>query len=380
MNRTFNTQLVRATAEKAGHSFTSLADAIGVSVESVSKWMNGEAVPRPGKALKLGELLDLAYDQVITRQGSELEPLVSFRLTTGDRPSDEQRERGKRMGQLYEQLVPFLPFDKYEAPLQLKNVNSSYAYVNGLGSKLRSEMAVAPDSPLPIEALFRYLSERLQAVVVPVFWGHRTNEMELAAHIYSQRTHTTWIPLNLETKNWNAKFWVAHELAHALSFVELKDSEESEKFADALAGTLVFPEAIARATFDMVNSRTSKLEQFDALVEMSSRMDISPICVAKQVDRFARETGLAAEPFDGEDFRQFLAPLKEKEPTFASVLFRQDTPDVRTLREVTERVMHSPFFSALSSFLKERHGGVAYIQALLDCSLSDAMAINSELA
>jgi transcriptional regulator with XRE-family HTH domain len=380
MERTFNHDFVRTSVDKAGYSFTQLADAIGVSVESVSKWLNGESVPRPGKVAKLGEFLGLSYDQMITRHSAVQEPVVAFRLASKHKATSEQLERGTRLGQLFEQLVPYLPFDKFTAPYQIKNPNCSYGYVNELGCKLRNDMGVKAGAALPLDALFGHLARKVQAVIVPVFWAHRAHGMELAAHIYSQRTHTTWIPLNLDTKFWDAKFWVAHELAHAISFTELKDSEESEKFADALAGTLVVPESAAMETYEKVRSSKSDLDKFNVVVASGKEMDVSPFCVAKQVDRFAHEKALSPMNLDGETLDQFLAPAKAKEPTLAAVMFPEGTPEARMLCEVTEKKLHSPFFSALSAFLKEGHGGgVSYIQALLDCSLSDARAINSEL-
>ncbi len=379
MNRTFNQDLVRTTLDKRGLTFTAVAKELGVSVESVSKWVRGAAVPRPGKAYKLGQVLDLTYEQLFGPTDRSLEPQIAFRLTKNRKPDDSHHARAQEMARMYEQLAPYLPFNSFVAPAQLKNPECTYEYLEALGSQMRQDMGLAAQDPVPLKALFEYLSSRLQAVVVPVFWNHRSGGAELAAHIYSPKTRTTWIPFNLDTKAWDARFWVAHELAHAITFGVLEVAD-GERFADAFAGTLVMPPQVARSTYEHMSAIRTNAARFDVAIETAQRFHISPICVGKQVERYAQANGLVSLNLDQRPLYQFVHRLQQAQPTVSKELFPRGSPSVADLRQVAADIMKTPFFETLAKYLKASHGGAAFIQGILDCPLEDAMALNSELA
>jgi transcriptional regulator with XRE-family HTH domain len=379
MDRKLNYELVRTTAQRAGYSFTKLAREVAVSTESVSKWMNGETNPRPGKAIKLGKALGLSYEQMFGARDRALEPQVAFRLVRNQNPSEEHRERARELGRMYEDLVPFLPFNRFEAPPRLKSPTAEYDYLDELASSLRREMGLEADVPVSLPSIFNHLSDKLQAVVIPVFWGHRKNKAELAAHIYSRKTKTTWIPFNLDAKLWDARFWAAHELAHVYTF-DVLDDESSEVFSDAFAGTLVFPVSIAKAAYEDLQKARLKSQRLSVLVEYAKRMHVSPICVAKQVDRFAVAKKLPSVNAEYEGLYPAVSMMSKREKTVAGEFFGDGEPSVSQLCEATANIFKSPFFDTLSKYLKASGGSPSFIQGLLDCSLVDAKALNSELA
>jgi transcriptional regulator with XRE-family HTH domain/Zn-dependent peptidase ImmA (M78 family) len=379
MSRVLDQELLRTTMEKRGLTFTALAREMGVSVESVSKWVRGVATPRPGKAFRLGQVLDLTHEQLYGKSDAVLEPQIAFRITRNQAPSDGHRARARDMARMYEQLVPYLPFSRFVAPQQLKNPGASYEYLEELCVQLRREMGLGAQDPIALKTLFEYLSSRLQAVVVPVFWNHRSGGAELAAHIYSPKTQTTWIPFNLDTKAWDARFWVAHELAHALTFQSF-DADQGEVFADAFAGTLVMPPVLANAAYSQMRTMRTFGERFKIAVEVGERLHISPVCVAKQVERFARETGAEALGLDTPQLYKSIARPQKAAPTVSQELFPKGNPSVAEFRRAASDFIKTPFFETLSKYLRDRHGGPAFIQGLLDCPLEDAIALNRELA
>lgn len=379
MERKLNCELVRSAAGSAGFSFTKLAKEVGVSTESVSKWLNGEANPRPGKAIKLGRVLELSYEQMFGARDCTNEPKVAFRLTRNQKPSDEHHERGREMGRMYEELVPYLPFNRFEAPPRLKTPSSEYDYLEELCSALRREMGLEAEVPVSLPVLFKHLSEKLQAVVIPVFWGHRSGRAELAAHIYSPKTKTTWIPFNLDTKLWDARFWAAHELAHVYTF-DVLDDQAGERFSDSFAGTLVFPPSMAKAAYEELTGVRLKSQKLAVLLKFAKQMHVSPVCVAKQIDRYSKVRGRALIPAEYDGLYPSLSAITKKEKTVVAELFGEEEPSVHQLMEATSNVFKSPFFGTLSKYLKATGGNPAFIQALLDCSLVDAKALNNELA
>ncbi len=376
MERKLNHELVRTTADKAGFSFTKLAREVGVSTESVSKWLQGEASPRPGKAIKLGKALSLSYEQMFGARNQNNEPQIAFRLVRNQEPSESHHERAREMGRMFEELAPYLPFNRFEAPPRLKAPSADYEYLEQMCSSLRREMGLEANVPLSLPTLFRHLSDKLQAVVIPVFWGHRT---ELAAHIYSPKTKTTWIPFNMDTKLWDARFWVAHELGHVYTFDVLAE-QDSETFSDAFAGTLVFPVALAKAAYEALTGVRIKSQKLEILKTYAKHMHVSPICVAKQVDRYAKARQQAPVNAEYDGIYPALSATAKKEKTVAEEFFDGEEPSVGHLIETTSDVLKSPFFGTLSKYLKETGGNPAFIQGLLDCSISDAKALNKELA
>ena len=379
MDRKLNYEFVRTTAKQAGYSFTKLAKEVAVSTESVSKWLNGEANPRPGKAIKLGKILGLSYEQMFGARDRSLEPQVAFRLIRNQDPSIEHRERAREMGRMYEDLVPYLPFNQFEAPPRLKSPTAAYDYLDDLCVSLRREMGLEADVPVSLPSLFNHLSDKLQAVVIPVFWGHRKNKAELAAHIYSRKTKTTWIPFNMDAKLWDARFWVAHELAHVYTF-DVLEEDESEVFSDAFAGSLVFPVSIAKAAYEDLARTRLKSQKFNVIVEYGKRMHVSPICVAKQVDRYSSAKKLPHVNAEYEGIYAAVSRMNKQEKTVANEIFGNEEPNVGQLLEATSNIFKSPFFETLSKYLKANGGSPSFVQGLLDCSLVDAKALNSELA
>ncbi len=73
---------------REGLSQADLAGKLEVSRESISKWLRGDAVPRPGRVLRLSRLLDLAFDDIYMREDVSL-PVVVFRKKGSSKPTQE---------------------------------------------------------------------------------------------------------------------------------------------------------------------------------------------------------------------------------------------------------------------------------------------------
>jgi len=377
MERQLNYEFVRGKAAAAGFTYTQLAKEVGVSTQSVSKWLNGASIPRPGKAIKLGRLLNLHYKDLFIPKDSANELKVSFRITRNRKPSEEHKERALILGKLYEQLVSYLPFNQFQAPPRLKSPSLEYEYLHELCTTERRNMGITEDEPVHLPSLLSHLAG-LQAVVVPVFWGHRKGNAELAAHIYSPKTKTTWIPFNLDTKHWDARFWLAHELAHAYTF-DVLNEDEGEAFADLFAGSLVFPRAVAKNAYAELKKASTNSKKVSVLSKYAEHMHVSPVCVAKQVDRYAQETNIEAVNAEFKELYAAINVMSKKQETVAQTLFGSEQPSANELIEATTSKLKSPFFTSLSQYITANGGGAALIQGLLDCPLPDAKSLHSEL-
>ena len=63
---TFNEMLIKRRKE-VGQTQDDLADKLGVSRQSVSKWENGECMPDSEKLIKLSDVLDISLDELTGR-------------------------------------------------------------------------------------------------------------------------------------------------------------------------------------------------------------------------------------------------------------------------------------------------------------------------
>ena len=58
--------------KKAGLSQTDLADAVGVSRQSVSKWETGESAPEAGNLLLIAKALNVTTDWLLSEEGQAM--------------------------------------------------------------------------------------------------------------------------------------------------------------------------------------------------------------------------------------------------------------------------------------------------------------------
>lgn len=373
---TLNVDAIRTAMADKGLSAADLAKLMEVSREGVSKWLSGESVPRPAKLLKLCLTLGLSRTAALGLPDRRaLQPQVAFRMSRAKQAQDHHVDRARHMGKLLEELVPHLPFDKFESPPALKNPTSDYAYLQELALALRKEMGVSAAGAINLQTLAR-LFVKLQAVIVPVLWGHRKNH-ENAIHIYSPGTATTWVYLNLDTRLADLKFWLAHELGHTYTFTTLQ-GDAGEDFADGFAGALLFPEVVASSLYERLAGVRAMRSRVAHLKSVADSLEISMVCVAKQLDKYAEHRGLSK--LIGEDRALYQAVEMSKPVVASKALLGDGEIDLEALVRISESVFHTPLYGALRSYLREAKVSAGYVQGILDCSLVDAKQIVSELA
>ena len=245
MEKLLNIPTLEAAMSKKGFNQSSLSEQLGVSREAVSKWLKQASFPRPDKLLRLGMLLGLSFGELVTELDDKA-PVVAFRKKKGTKTKGEDFQKFVGMGRYLSELVPYLPFDNLAKPPVLKNPVLEYDYLQQVSAKVRQDINVDATASLDFKHLIRHF-RNLQAVLIPVMWGEK-NRHENATHVYLPESMTTWIYLNLDVNIHDFKFWMAHELGHALA-PDLR-GDEGEDFADAFAGALLFPDPLAKQCYE----------------------------------------------------------------------------------------------------------------------------------
>ena len=351
-----------------------IAREIGVSRESVSKWLKGESFPRPNKLLKLSLLLDLSLAEITTQNSSDHEPAIAFRKRGASKTTEEHISRAKEMGHLLKPLVPYLPFDQFLRPATLKHPSADYRYLQQVAARIRQTIGLAPRENIDFRHLIKRFSE-MQTVLIPVLWGKKGHH-ENALHIFLPDSMTTWVYLNLDVEIHDFKFWMAHELGHVLAPDLTGDA--GEDFADSFAGVLLFPEAAAGGAYkDIMQHSKNKGAQVNRIKDIAEDNLISPLTVYMEINRYAEYHGLPKLELEPGIFGA-AKNLSKKYYSVSESVFESEHPGVKEYIAFA-RELESPFFESLATYLREHDKSPGYVQSILDIPLMDAREIHSEL-
>jgi transcriptional regulator with XRE-family HTH domain len=372
VEKRLNTDALRKALNDKGLNAAAVADQLKVSREAVSKWLNGESVPRPDKLLRLGSLLSLSFSELMERE--ELyAPVVAFRKVKGTKTKDEHYEHAKEMGRLLKELVPYLTFDTLKVPPTLKNPTCDYDYIQRVTASVRADMHVEVDAVIDFPHLIKRFGE-LQTVLIPVLWGKK-NRHENAIHLFLPESRTTWVYLNLDVNIHDFKFWMAHELGHTL--VPDLRGDEGEDFADAFAAALLFPNMLAEQTYKRLQGMPASIQLLE-IVEQARELVISPYHVYCQINEYAQYQGLPKLDFGQEIFKA-TATLNGSYKNVSETLFDGERPAPAKYFKTTQEDFESPFFEVLGQYLRKSGRGPGFVQTVLDAALLDAKAIHAEL-
>lgn len=379
MQKRLNTDRTQQAIDKAGLTQTAVANALGVSREAVSQWLNDKSFPRPNKLLQLGRLLNLSFDDLVIKE-DPFAPKVAFRKRRGTKTKDHHIEKAQEIGYFLRYLVPYLPFGALEMPPVLKSPGCGYDYLRAVTAKVREDINLGPVECADFTHLIRRFGA-LQAVVVPVMWGARQRH-ENAVHIYLPDSQSAWVYLNLDTNIHDFKFWMAHELGHCLS--PSLEGDEAEDFADAFAASLLYPHELAEKAYEILVKKPSIASQINTLKLMAEEQVISPNTILQQVNKYAEHLG-KAEIKIGNSFFGAVTNFNQQFPDLSKALFGDaefddhGKPGAREYIAKAEEAFETPFFELLRKYLKEHKKGSGFVQTVLDMPLLDARSIHAEL-
>lgn len=375
MPRSLKVSRLNDAMAAGGLSQAGLADRLGVTRAAVSKWFKGDAFPRPDKLLKLALAVGLPYEQLVSESLVD-EPIVAFRKKGARKTTEAHVAHAKDMGRHLARLVSHLPADALTDPPALREPSLDYGYIQRVARDVRQRIGVAAVAAIEFSDLIKHF-EKFAVVVIPVFWGHREAH-ENALHIHLPASGTTWIYLNLDSQTHDFKFWMAHELGHVIS--PSLAGDEAEDFADVFAAALIFPEECASAEYEMLRRKANAGSIINHLKTVAEQFMISPITVFEQVCQYSRAANQPAIKLDRKAIYPAATNFNKQFYTIRKTLFDGQEPTASSYIKKSEDIFGTPFFKALSGYLRESGAGAGYVHAILNTSLVDAKAIAAELA
>jgi transcriptional regulator with XRE-family HTH domain len=379
MQKRLNIETTQKALDKAGLNQTAVADALDVSKEAVSQWLNAKSFPRPNKLLKLGKLLHLTFDELVIRE-DPFTPKVAFRKKKGTKTKDHHIENAQEIGRFLRHLVPYLPFETLEMPPVLKSPSCDYQYLCKATSKVRADINLGQTDEVDFQHLIRRFAS-LQAVVVPVLWGSKKTH-ENAIHIHLPDSQSTWVYLNLDVNIHDFKFWMAHELGHCLS--PNLEGDEAEDFADAFAGSLLYSQQLAAQAYDTITAQRAIGAKINHILELADKFTISPYTVLGQVNKYAISES-KAEVNLGNAFNGAITNFNKRFENLSSALFgdseldESGKPSARDYITKAEDNFETPFFEMLKKYLLEHNKSAGFVQTVLNIPLLDSRSIHAEL-
>jgi len=375
MIKSLNLPVIQARLPQAGLSPAKLAKTLGVSREAVSKWLHGESLPQPDKLLRLGTTLGLKFEELVITAVPAAVPVVSFRRKAARKTCDAHLDNARETGELLKALVKYLPDTRLAQAPVLKEPRMDYDYIQRVAEDVRTEMGLASKQTIDFKDLIEKFN-RLHAIIIPVLWGEKQHHGN-AQNIHLPDSETTWVFLNLDSNLLDFKFWMAHELGHALA--PMLDGDVGEDFADAFAQALLFPVSDVVALRPKLQGLASVALRVQEIQGVAAKHVISPYTIRKAI--LAYETAHASTPVNLGPEGPFMAittNLKKQIKTVTQLLFKNVLPEPSVYISSAREAFGSAFFEALAAYCRQEDGAEAYLHQVLGVSLADAKALIAE--
>lgn len=374
MPQSLQTQRISEALAQRGMNQSSLAQALGVSRQTVTNWLKpGGDFPRPAALLKLAKALELRYSELV--EPDMPAPVIAFRRKGATKTRLEHYAKASRMGQMLRPLVDHLKPRLSETVEHFRNTSVDYDNIQRLAGRIRLQAGIQEVSAIQYADLVRCF-EANAGVLVPVLWG-KTGRHENALHILLRDEQVTFVYLNLDIAVEDFKFMMAHELAHIHS-PELCGKDEGEDFADAIAGAVVFPYFWAAEAYGQCQTKASKSGKLSCLEAAAQAHGVSLFTVYTEVNKYATRNGLAQLDLDAKSIHQRRRMQTGK--SVADELWDGKEPSAREYVDSASTTFGSPFFDGLSELLRSGKGGPGYVQQVLDIAHHDAKELHGVLS
>ncbi len=217
-------------------SMEKLAEQVGLSTMSISKYENNKMNPDSTMLLKLANALDVKVEFFFRVFELELTP-VKMRSHSRLSKSDERMVEARVLEYVerYFEAISFLPDDK-AAALPKKSFNS-LDDIERVALELRKEWDIGLD---PIDSLVRTLEDK--GIII-----YFVDSLEKLDALTFKANSTHVIAVKKDVPGDRQRFNIAHELGHIiLDIPEDMDEGEEEKAAHRFAGAFLVPEPVVR--------------------------------------------------------------------------------------------------------------------------------------
>jgi transcriptional regulator with XRE-family HTH domain/Zn-dependent peptidase ImmA (M78 family) len=366
-----NLDKIKTTMRRLGLNQIALAKDCNVSKEAVSNWLSGESIPRPNKLKALAEALKLDIGNLIAPSAVD-EPIVAFRTRRNRPVTGVTLEAANDQAHHLRELVPHIFRETVFAPPILAQPRLDEQYIREAARQVRVKAGIALTDPLNRQQLLNLLRD-FGALLVPVPWGKERDGHENALSIYLPESKTSWIVFNLNAKNDDFNYWLAHELGHCYTLHTLQ-GDDGELFAERFAQELLFPLEVAAEALAVIRAGPGPRERANWY---AGKYEISIVTVLKQADRAAEIEGQAPTGIQTKSFWASWNSTRRLMPTVTQALFGQDSLTAAEYVMKCEHEFNTPIFRTLAKW-QHCEGGrsPAFISGALNIELGLALELS----
>ena len=365
--RKLHVENMKKAMKELGINQAELARMVTVSRESVSKWMNQEKFPRAGKLLAISRKLKLGFEDLVIQESPQ-KPQIAFRTHKNARLPDGKRIAAEDTAFLLKSLLPYVERTVFSSPIA-QAPSLEYEYIQKVAIDVRKR-AHAGYCKLEISHIME-LYDQFRIVFIPVLWGEKGDN---GLYVHLPDDEITFIYANLEVGIIDFRFWLLHELAHEIT-TEL-DGDTCEDFADRLAGAILFPNVLAKETYEELIGMGSMGMQINRIKEIAEAHMISPFTILHEVNAYAdsKEIPPIELTIGGAvtNFNRAMGRLTEH-------LFKGGTPSPETYLSVCRSTFGTRFFDALTRYLQETGADARVVHRLMNIPFADAKGVHTLL-
>jgi hypothetical protein len=215
------------------------------------------------------------------------------------------------------------------------------------------------------------LYDEFHIVLIPVLWGEKGDN---GLYIKLPEDEITFIYANLEKYMTDFKFWMLHELAHAMT-TEL-DREDAELFADYLAAAILFPGTIAKEVYDILEKIRIVGAKVNKIKEIAMDYMISPFTVLDEVNKYAQSASFARIEIN---IGGAVTNFNKSVGLLSNRLFEGVSPSPEKYIEICRETFKSKFFVALAKYLQETGADAGVVHRLMNIPIADAKGVHKIL-
>lgn len=367
----FNAEALR----EKGLNASQVAAKLGVSRECVSKWLQGESMPKPDKLLALGVLLGVTYGQLVVRFGDLAAPIVHFRKKQNRVPDREDMEVTDSIADFVKHVAKYSPAGEGITISPLTNPKSDYEYAAVAANYFRRQLNLP--TVIKSENLVQWF--KLFGInLIPAFWGDE--EYYGNALRISLPGRSTWVVLNLDSKVSDFLFWMAHEIGHSIA--PSLDGDMAEEFADHFAEALLFPPAEADTLYASLPA--TRGANVGTIIKTAHKWHVSPYTILKALQWAERRSEKVKTCLpNGRTVMSAASRGRVSEQTVAEIVFNGKSPTPESFISKSESWLKTSFFEALSTYLTQGTGDnlpIGSVSHLFGISPDDAYGVIKHLA
>lgn len=353
---------IRERTKEQQLSISKLADALGVSRQTVNDWMKGQ-IPKGNHLMALGQTLQVSPNYFFTRVGEQPIVVPVHRTRQNAKITPAMQKEVFELAKEYELFFrnssesDLVPVARVSERTQKNSIK--------LAHELRLQSGIENDTPIDYLHTFK-LMEHLGINVILRYFPDTIKSYAFYTKIHHYRV----VFVNNSTNVIDLIFQLLHESVHAIRDEITMNGEydqEEERFCDQVANYVQFPDEYVKFVYQTISDLSPGI-QVNKLKTFGERYGHSLYGIVLRIQSLFPEFSLTIGGAD--------TNVKKKFPTIGDVLFSKEDPGdyIRMLSTLS-----SNFVEKLLLQLDD----ISYrkLAELLDLeSVLDAKVVKQELA